>query len=74
MGRVWKKATLLNVPIFHLVSGIGQEWNEHVFKDCPILHIRKGPYQGCVGNLIGNASMFFSFWFYSFMDYVQSSA
>lgn len=62
-GEFGKKATLLNVPIFHLMSGIGQEWNEHVFN--AILHICRGPYQGCVDNLIGNASMFFSFWFYS---------
>lgn len=54
----------------HLVSGIGQEWNEHVFKDCAILHIHKGPYQGCVGNLIANACMFFTLQFYSFMYYV----
>lgn len=54
----------------HLVSGIGQEWNEHVFKSCAILHIHKGPYQGCIGNLIANAPMFFSLQFYSFMDYV----
>lgn len=54
----------------HLVSGIGQEWNEHVFKGCAILHIHKGPYQGCIGNLIANAPMFFSLQFYSFMDYV----
>ena len=54
----------------HLVSGIRQEWNECVFKDCAILHIHKGPYKGCVGNLIASASMFFSLWFYGFMDYV----
>lgn len=54
-----------------LVSGIRQEWNEHVLiKDCTILHIHTGRHQGCVGNLTASASMFFSLWFYSFMDYV----
>lgn len=54
----------------HLVSGIGQEWNEHIFKDCAVLHLHKGPYQGCIDNLMANASRFFSLQFYNFMDCV----
>jgi len=65
MGQVGKRATL---EYAYLVSGVRQEWNEHVCQDCAILH--KGPYEGWVGNLIASASMLFSLQFYGFMDYV----
>lgn len=41
MGHVWERLTL---EYAHLVRGIRQGWNEHVSRDCAILHTHEGPH------------------------------
>lgn len=41
MGHVWKRVIL---EYAHLVSGIGQGWDEHGCKDCAVLYTCEGPH------------------------------